>query len=522
MADAGSAEQMSARAVPLTARAAGLVACRVCGRVHAGGTDQCVRCGARLVSRDMQSLQRVWAWMAAGVLAYIPANIYPMLLTTTLGRTTENTLAGGIIELAGRGSWGVAAIVFVASVLIPVGTFLAIAHLALGLRRGSRVAVHTRHRLHEVVDFVGRWSMIDVFVVAILSSLVHLGAAVSIKPGVAAFSFALSAGFTMLSATSFDPRLILGPGGKDRVVAPDDLPEPATDRPRSPWRNLSPVWLVPVAAVVISLAIAWTSFANRGTVINIRFQTAADVVPGETAVKFRDVVIGTVERVHFTPDLGNVVVVARIEKDVAATIPPDALFWVVTPVVSTRGISGRSTVLSGAYVEGAWTPAAGARGRGAGGRRHRTARGHAARLCGRDRYPRPIARRRAEAAARRNLGRRAGPGRHGGAGRKARPEDHGTGGGRALAAFGRTGAWRSASSGLSPEAAGGWLRQGRSPCPRPSERRASGWNGSPCRFPWRGRRRPRSAPHWARCSTPWPAGSLPGSDTGGAAERDAR
>jgi paraquat-inducible protein A len=203
MADAGSTAQ-----IPLTARQAGLVGCRICGKVHPGDETLCSRCGARLISRDPFSMQRVWAWMAAGILAYIPANLFPMLVTTTLGRTTENTLIGGIIELAEIGSWDVAIIVFFASVMIPIGKFVAIAYLALGLRAQSRLPLHLRHRMYEVVDFVGRWSMIDVFVVAILSSLVHLGAAISIKPGVAAFSFAVSVACTMLSAMSFDSRLI--------------------------------------------------------------------------------------------------------------------------------------------------------------------------------------------------------------------------------------------------------------------------------------------------------------------------
>lgn len=194
--------------VPLTARAAGLVACHGCGRVHAAGHLLCLRCGARLESRDTKSLQRVWAWLAAGLLAYVPANVYPMLQTTTLGKTTDNTLLGGIVELFASGSWGVALIVFVASIVIPIGKFFAISYLALHVAQPDPTRARQRHHLFEVVEFIGRWSMIDVFVVAILSSLVQLGSAVSIKPGLAALSFALSVAFTMLSAMSFDSRLI--------------------------------------------------------------------------------------------------------------------------------------------------------------------------------------------------------------------------------------------------------------------------------------------------------------------------
>jgi paraquat-inducible protein A len=192
----------------LTARDAGLIGCTSCGRVHAAREKTCLRCGATLASRDTQSLQKVWAWWLAGVIAFVPANVYPMLKTATLGTETASTLLGGIVELLHHGSIGFAAIVFFASIVIPASKFLAIAYLALGINRPSRLTAHRRHQLYEVVEFVGRWSMIDVFVVAILTALVQLGSAASIHPGIAAVSFALSVAFTMLSAQSFDARLI--------------------------------------------------------------------------------------------------------------------------------------------------------------------------------------------------------------------------------------------------------------------------------------------------------------------------
>ncbi|WP_020042603.1 paraquat-inducible protein A [Salipiger mucosus] len=192
----------------LTARRAGLVGCTHCGKVHARGRERCARCGARLESRDERSLQRVWAWWFAGLVVYVPANLYPMLVTTMLGSTSQSTIMGGVIDLMHHGSYGVATIVFVASICIPVGKFLAIAYLALSIRHRVSMSAHGRQVLFEAVEFIGRWSMIDVFVVAILSSLVQLDFAASIHPGIAAVSFALSVAFTMLSAQSFDPRLI--------------------------------------------------------------------------------------------------------------------------------------------------------------------------------------------------------------------------------------------------------------------------------------------------------------------------
>lgn len=192
----------------LTAREAGVMGCRQCGRVSPARTPRCPRCGSPLASRDWSSLSRVWAWWSAGLIAFIPANIYPMLLTSQFGKTTENTIIGGAAELLHHGDYAVAAIVFVASILIPIGKFVAIAYLALVMQRGVPMRGHARHRLYEIVEFIGRWSMIDVFVVAILSSLVQLGFAATINPGIAAICFAFSVAFTMLSAQSFDTRLI--------------------------------------------------------------------------------------------------------------------------------------------------------------------------------------------------------------------------------------------------------------------------------------------------------------------------
>ena len=136
--------------------------------------------------------------------------------------------------------------------------------------------------------------------------------------------------------------------------------EPAAMRIDPPkrafWRNLSMVWLVPIVALAVSLGIAWQPYAARGVQIEITFQNASGVTPGETTIRYRDVVIGTVEDVHFTPDLAQVVVKASIDRAVAETLPEDAQFWVVQPEVSARGITGLSTVLSGVYIEASFPP----------------------------------------------------------------------------------------------------------------------------------------------------------------------
>ena len=168
----------------------------------------CSRCGTRLVANPFEALQNVWAFLIAGMIAYIPANIYPMLLTRTFLKEEKSTIIGGAVDLFDHGSYGIALIIIVASVAIPLGKFIAVAILALSVTGKVRMGSHARHRLYEVVEFIGRWSMIDVFVVAILAALVQLNSLAAIEPGFAALAFAASVILTMLAAQSFDPRLI--------------------------------------------------------------------------------------------------------------------------------------------------------------------------------------------------------------------------------------------------------------------------------------------------------------------------
>lgn len=202
-----------------TARDAGLVACRRCARVWPMGTEFCGRCGHEITSRHTKSLQRVWAWWMVGLACYVPANTLPMLHTRTLVMVEDNTIIGGAVELAQHGNWGVALVILIASVVIPLGKFGVIAALAIGVRHGSTLPAIRRQQLYEVVEYIGRWSMVDVFVVALLSSLVQLGALAAIAPGAASLYFALSVIFTMLSAQAFDSRLIWDP---DTEVTSDD------------------------------------------------------------------------------------------------------------------------------------------------------------------------------------------------------------------------------------------------------------------------------------------------------------
>nr|WP_220127935.1 paraquat-inducible protein A [Halomonas kenyensis] len=194
-----------------TAASQGLTGCSTCGLVNrfdAAGHSHCRRCGERLHVRLPHSLQRTWALLAAATVMYIPANVYPIMTTTTLGHSSPSTIIGGVVELLQMGSWPVAAVIFVASVVVPVGKLVALAWLCLVVARSSELNANSRTRLYRITEFIGRWSMVDVFVVAILVALIRAGSLMSVTPGPAALAFGAVVVLTMLAAMTFDPRMI--------------------------------------------------------------------------------------------------------------------------------------------------------------------------------------------------------------------------------------------------------------------------------------------------------------------------
>jgi len=154
------------------------------------------------------SVQRTWAFLLVGMIAYIPANILPIMITDSYEGLREDTILSGVFSLIGTEDYFVAVVVFVASICVPVGKFLIIVLLAISLQFEWDMSEHTRHRLHAVTEFIGRWSMIDVFVVAVLAALIQLGAIMTITPGIGVNAFAVSVLFTMLAASSLDPRML--------------------------------------------------------------------------------------------------------------------------------------------------------------------------------------------------------------------------------------------------------------------------------------------------------------------------
>jgi paraquat-inducible protein A len=196
----------------VSAAQVGLVACGTCALLsrpaNAGNPGRCPRCGAALVWRRHNSVQYTWALVIAAAICYIPANVLPVLSTTTLGATESDTIMGGVIFLYASGSWPLALIVFVASVMIPLGKLVALAYLLITVQRGSIAKMHDRTRIYYLVEFVGRWSMLDVFVDAFVVALVQLQPLMSVEPGLGVVFFMVVVVLTMLAAQTFDPRLI--------------------------------------------------------------------------------------------------------------------------------------------------------------------------------------------------------------------------------------------------------------------------------------------------------------------------
>jgi paraquat-inducible protein A len=190
----------------------GLVLCRTCGlaasRTSLRADRRCPRCQSRIEHRTPFSTETTFAWLIAGVVLYIPANLLPVMHTSGLLGDEDSTILGGILEFWRAGDWDIALLIFIASVAVPFTKFIAIGLLLLTVRENSRWQQHQRTVLYRIVEFIGYWSMLDVIVVALTSALMQfqvLGTAEP-RPGIAFFCGVVVV--TMLSAMSFDPRLI--------------------------------------------------------------------------------------------------------------------------------------------------------------------------------------------------------------------------------------------------------------------------------------------------------------------------
>ena len=196
----------------VTAAQLGLLRCHVCSQLSraARGAQEmhCPRCGAALHFRKPASVSRSWALLIAAVILYIPANTLPMMKTSSLFGSQSDTIMSGVVYFWTSGSWYLALIIFFASIMVPLLKMMALALLLVSVQRRSRWQPAQRARLYRLVEFVGRWSMLDIYVVAVIVALVQLKALATIQPGAGAAAFGAVVVLTMFSAMAFDPRLI--------------------------------------------------------------------------------------------------------------------------------------------------------------------------------------------------------------------------------------------------------------------------------------------------------------------------
>jgi paraquat-inducible protein A len=190
----------------------GMVGCHVCRLVSASPAPDahayCPRCGAGLHVRKRDSLARTWALLIAAAVLYLPANIFPIMRTQSLFSRDDNTILSGVVELWRAGSMDLAVIVFVASIVVPMMKFAVMGFLLVSIHRSSGWAARQRAKMYRLIELVGYWSMLDVFVVALLSALVHFKVLSRVEPLPGVIYFGLVVVLTMFAAMSFDPRLI--------------------------------------------------------------------------------------------------------------------------------------------------------------------------------------------------------------------------------------------------------------------------------------------------------------------------
>jgi paraquat-inducible protein A len=194
------------------APALGLRGCECCGLVLSAPPGdaplRCPRCHLALHSRKPQSVQRTTAFLLTAAVLYIPANLLPVMATSSVLGRDSHTLVGGILELWASGSWELAVIVFIASIAVPLLKIAALALLTWTAHRRSRWRQRERAGLYRLVETVGHWSMLDVFVVVLLVGMVRFGVLASVEPEAGLLAFGAVVVATMLASSSFDPRLI--------------------------------------------------------------------------------------------------------------------------------------------------------------------------------------------------------------------------------------------------------------------------------------------------------------------------
>jgi len=195
-----------------TAASLGLCACHVCGLVSQPPPVRselaCSRCGARLHARKPNSIARTWALLIAAFILFFPANLLPVMETGSLFGAQQDTIMSGVIYLWQSGSWPLAVLVFFASIVVPLAKLIILTLLLASVQFRATWLPYERTRLYRMIEFIGRWAMLDIYVVTILAALVRLQSLATIKAGPGALAFGAVVVLTMLASMAFDPRLM--------------------------------------------------------------------------------------------------------------------------------------------------------------------------------------------------------------------------------------------------------------------------------------------------------------------------
>jgi paraquat-inducible protein A len=207
-----------------TAAACGYAVCHACGHVQPGiiGHVRCARCKQQVHERKRDSVTRTWALLIAAVVLYIPANLLPVMHTTSLVGDEDDTIMSGVIYFWVSGSWPLAIIVFIASILVPMLKLSVLTLLAITAQFRSHWRPLERTKLYRMVEFIGRWSMLDIFVVTLTVALVRFRSLAVITAGPGAIAFGSVVILTMLASMQFDPRLIWDPENEAASKAGQD------------------------------------------------------------------------------------------------------------------------------------------------------------------------------------------------------------------------------------------------------------------------------------------------------------
>lgn len=191
---------------------AGILVCPECHQLNRQDSDhgrqRCTRCGASVHARHPHSLARTWALLITAAILYIPANLLPIMTVSALGQGEPDTIMSGVVALVQAGSLPIALVVFVASILVPTFKLVGIALLLISVQRKQPLSARQRIVMFRFIEWIGRWSMLDVFVIAILVALVNFGTLARVEADLGAMAFASVVILTMLAAITFDPRLI--------------------------------------------------------------------------------------------------------------------------------------------------------------------------------------------------------------------------------------------------------------------------------------------------------------------------